>query len=190
MFDVDIDFPTNFKPEKIFPLWPRASILKDEKLVPHPCGVYPQAIARDPITKLAAIPYDEANEVGYFKLDFLHLNVYNHFESREEILALLDIEPNWELFKLPSAVLKLFQLAKHYDLLQQIKPSSVEEIADVLALIRPGKSTLLGLYLKDKVVARKMLYLSSEDFSFKRSHAISYALVVVLQLHLIEEGLI
>ena len=91
---------------------------------------------------------------------------------------------------MPSAVLKLFQLAKHYDLLQQIKPSSVEEIADVLALIRPGKSTLLGLYLKDKVVARKMLYLSSEDFSFKRSHAISYALVVVLQLHLIEEGLI
>lgn len=186
-FDVDIDFKTDFKPEK-FLNWTRGSLVKDEKLQPHPCGYYPQTIPIDPITNLSAITYEQADELGYFKLDFLHLSVYNHFTSRKEILDLVNKEPDWSLLLLKSNVEKLFQLSRHYDLLLKIRPTSIEELADVLALIRPGKISLVNLYAAHRDEARKVLYKIDDDqYSFKRSHAISYAQVIVLQLHLIEQ---
>lgn len=190
-FDVDIDFPPSFDPLEYFPHWTKCSMVRNEVLTPHPCGVHPQAMARDAVTGLAAVPYEQAEELGFFKLDMLHLNVYQHFSSREEILALLEIEPDWSLLLSPGAVAKLLQLGKHIDLLQKIRPSNVEELADVLALIRPGKMELLPLYLKEKPTARKILYSKGKDgYSFKKSHAHAYALVIILQLHLIDAGLL
>jgi hypothetical protein len=184
--DVDIDFPTKFKPLNLFPNWIPASIVQNEKLRPHPCGIYPQNIPIDPLTKLAAIPYEEADEYGYFKLDFLHLSVYDKFESREEIEELLTIEPDWNLFLIPSNWSKLFQMSRHGELLQRLRPRSIEDVADAIALIRPGKIELLPLYLNDKAKGRAALYKQdASGFSFKKSHAIGYALVIVLQLHLL-----
>lgn len=188
--DVDIDFRTDFNPIEIFPKWVKASIVKNEQITPHPCGMYPQAIAIDPISKLAAISYDTADDLGYLKLDMLHNSVYNHFETREEILELLEIEPDWSLLLIEEQVAKLFQLSKHYDLLIKVKPQSIEDLADAIALIRPGKSNLINLYLAQKDTVRKLLYNQSEEFSFKRSHSFAYAHVIVLQLHLISLGLL
>lgn len=189
MSDVDIDTAPDFKPENYFKKWVRAAVVKDGKVQPHPVGVYPQAMARDPFTGLAAVPYEEAEELGYLKVDFLHLNAYQRFESRQEIEQLLKKEPNWGLLQMPSTWDKLFQLAKHGDLLQKVKPRSIEELADCMALIRPGKKGLLGLYLKERDACRKILFAQDESgYSFKRSHSLAYSLVVVLQLHLIEQG--
>ncbi|WP_407305365.1 hypothetical protein [Acinetobacter sp.] len=188
--DVDIDTAPDFKPNSIFPTWPRATILKDGKLTPHPCGVYPQKIGVDPITGLAAIPYDEAEDLGYLKVDFLHLSVYQHFKTRAEIDELLLKEPDWSLLQLPSAQSKIFQLGKHGDLLTDLKPKSIMELADIMALIRPGKKAFIGLYKKDQEAARRILFAKDESgqYTFKRSHAIAYSYVVWLQLHLIEQG--
>lgn len=81
--DVDIDCHPDFKPEDYFPKWLRAAVIKDGKVQPHPVGVYPQTIAKDPFTGLAAIPYEEAEDLGYLKVDFLHLTVYKHFKDRQ-----------------------------------------------------------------------------------------------------------
>lgn len=190
--DIDIDLPTSFKPETVFPAWPRACVYDSSarSVKPHPCGVYPQKIAIDPTTKLSAIPYDLAEELGYIKLDFLHSSIYDYFSSRKEILELLELEPDWNLLLSPSVVSKLFQLSNHFETVSKIKPKSTEELADVLALIRPGKKSLIGLYTKDRDSCRRTLYAKSEgdEYSFKKSHAISYALVIQLQLHLISLG--
>lgn len=187
--DVDIDCDPRFKPYKIFPCWPRASILRDGKLTPHPCGVYPQKMAADPVTGLAAIPYEEAEDLGYLKVDFLHLMVYQHFNTRAEIDALVKKDPDWSLLLVPSVQGKLFQLAKHGELLTKLKPKSIMELADIMALIRPGKRQFIGLYEKDRAAARRILYAKDETgYSFKKSHALAYSYVVVLQLHLIEQG--
>jgi DNA polymerase III alpha subunit len=187
--DVDVDVPGTFRPELVFPGWVRASVVRDGKLTPHPCGVYPQAIAQDPVTGFAAIPYEEAEELGFFKIDFLHLNVYSRFDTRAEIDALVAKDPDWTLLQLPSNHPKLFQLANHGELLLKLKPSNIEELADVMALIRPGKKSLVGLYQKDRDMARRVLWAKDESgYSFKKSHALSYAYVLVLQLHLIEQG--
>lgn len=186
--DIDIDTAPNFRPERLFPTWARAAVLRDDRLTAHPCGVYPQRMARDPFTGLAAIPYDAAEDLGYLKVDFLHLNIYEHFKTREEIEGLLKIQPDWTLLALPSAQKKLFQLSKHGELLSDIRPRDLQTLADCMALIRPGKRALLGLYKRDRAICRRGLYAKGEDgYAFKLSHALAYALVVWLQLHLISQ---
>ena len=90
----------------------------------------------------------------------------------------------------PNIVPKLFQLHRNYTLLSRVKPRSVQEIADCIALIRPYKKEYQEVYLLDRDKVRPLLYRQEGDdkSSFKRSHAISYALTVVLQLHLIKQG--
>lgn len=188
--DIDIDLRPDFKMEDVFPEWRRATVLKNGQLTPHPCGAYPQSIAVDPVTKLSAVPYKDAENLGYLKVDFLHLTVYRHFSTHDEIEQLLKINPNWNLLLIPSVVECLFQLSKHAEILSRVKPTSLDELADVLALIRPGKRQLLDGYLANREVGRRLLYTKgSGEYAFKRSHAFAYAMVIVLQLHLVEAGI-
>lgn len=190
--DIDIDTPSTFDPTKVFSNAIRASQYRDKKLTPHQCGVYFQDVPTDPISGLAAVPYEEAERLGCFKIDFLHLSVYDHFTSKEEITELLKHDPDWTLLQIPSVVEKLFQLSKHFDIIQQIKPRSVLDLADCLALIRPQKRFILNYYLNDPKRYRAELYKleNAEGYAFKKAHAVAYALVIVLQLHLIKGGVI
>ena len=45
-------------------------------------------------------------------------------------------------------------------------------------------------YVQDKIATRKELYVKVDASDLRKSHAIPYALIIVLQLHLIEGGII
>jgi DNA polymerase III alpha subunit len=186
--DIDIDLQTKFDPTKVFDKIIPASMVKDGELQKHPCGHYLQSIPVDPHTDLAAIPYEEAEALGYFKIDLLHLSVLDHFASKQEIRTLLTLEPNWDILLNEQHVQKLFQVHRQSRLLARIRPRSVQELADCTALIRPGKRHLIDDYLKDRdTVREKELYTKDkEGYTFKRSHAIAYAMTIVLQLHLVQ----
>ena len=62
--DIDIDLKTTFDPIKTIPGATRASMVRNGKLVPHQCGVYFSDIPKDPITGVAAIPYEDAEAIG------------------------------------------------------------------------------------------------------------------------------
>lgn len=187
--DIDIDIPSKLDRQKLFPKAVRASLIKDGKLTPHPCGMYLQNMPQDPVTDLAAIPYDLASEFGYTKIDFLNLNILNQFDNKEHIRKLLKIPPNWYLLNEEYVVQQLFQLNNHYDVVKMISPRSILELADCIAIIRPGKTKLVHEYVDavDKSEVRKKLYqVSSDDkYSYKKGHAIAYAMIIVLQLHVI-----
>lgn len=187
--DIDIDFPTDFDPSTLFKQAVPAMIVKNDQPSKHPCGYYFQNIAVDQYSNLAAIPHREAEQLGYFKIDFLHLSILDSFQSKQQIRQLLSKPPKWSLLLQPIHVVKLFQIHKHYELIAQVKPTSVQQLADCIALIRPGKRELLQQYLISPENTRSLLYSKSANgYYFKRSHAISYALTIVLQLHLIEAG--
>lgn len=190
--DVDIDFRTDFDPLELFKDSVRASRVHAGELLKHNAGIYFQHIPKDKLTGLAAIPYKEAGELGYFKIDFLHLSILDNFESKDEIRTLLKRKPDWMLLQSPDVVSKLFQLHSHIELVSRVNPQSVQELADCIALIRPGKRFLLEGYLKNRDVIRKELYRKPDDDRayFKRSHSIAYALTIVLQLHLIKAGIL
>lgn len=156
----------------------------------HPCGIYPQGIPKDPASKLSAVPHRDAEALGFMKVDFLHNSVYNKIESRDQLDELIDKDPPWDLLKSRKIVSQLFQISKHYELTNRLKPKSIVQLADLIALIRPGKSYLTELYLSNPEKIRPLLYEKEDDgFIFKKSHAHSYALVIVLQLHLISSGI-
>jgi DNA polymerase III alpha subunit len=166
-------------------------MVKNGALVKHNCGHYFQQIPIDKVTGFAAIPYEEAEALGYFKIDFLHLSVLDSFDSKAEMREMLQREPDWSILLDESQVPKLFHVGKYADLLTRIKPNSVQQLADCLALIRPAKRYLLSKYMKDKdsLATRRELYQKVEGaYYFKKSHAISYALTITLQLHLISQG--
>ncbi len=190
--DIDLDLKTDFDPLEIFDEAVRASMVKNNDLIKHNVGVYFQSIPVDSLTGLAAIPYKQAEEVGYFKVDFLHLSLLDVFDSKEEIRELLKLEPDWSLLMRPDVVSKLFQISKQYDLVSKLVPKSVQELADVLAIMRPGKRQLVDAYLKDKEKIRPLLYKQHDDdkTSFRQSHSIAYALNIVLQLHLVKGDII
>lgn len=189
--DIDIDMQSSFKPQDYFPRATIASMLQDGKLLRHPCGTYFQAMAHDPISNLAAIPYREAQDLGYFKIDLLHLSVLDDFSSKAEMRELMKQDPDWELLQEFEVVEKLFHIKNHYELINKLQPTNVQELADAIALIRPGRRHLIDKYMADKEFIRDhLLYVrnAQDDYSFKRSHAIAYAFNIVLQLHLIKQG--
>jgi hypothetical protein len=190
--DIDIDLQTNFDPIKYFKDAIRASRVQNGELLKHPAGTYFQSIPVDSVTGLAAIPYEQAEDLGFFKVDFLHLSVLDNFETKHQIRTLLKKDPDWKLLEDPNIVIKLFQISKHFDLISQIKPKSVQELADCVAILRPKKRQMLNAYLKNKQKVRPFLYRQGDDdkSAFRRGHAICYALNIVLQLHLVKSGII
>lgn len=185
--DIDIDVPNTFKPENIFKII-RASTVEKEELKPHAVGVYFQDIPKDPLTGLASIPYDVAEDFGFTKIDMIHLNLLSYFKSKEEMLKLMEIEPKWELLEDRDFVSKLFHLSNQFELVYKIKPKSIIELADVLCLIRPNKRLLVDKYIKNSKAIRPELYTKREPSDLRKSHAVAYALLIVLQMNLFEKN--
>lgn len=186
--DIDIDIAPGHDPLKLFPTVIRASMLEDGRLKEHGVGYYFQTIPVDKITGLAAIPYKQTEDLGYFKTDFLKLHILKQFKSKAEMRRLQRVEPNWSLLEDPEVVKDLFHLGKHFKLVNTVHPTSIQEVADVFALIRPNKRPLLYKYVKNPEKYREELYTKRMPEDMRKSHAYAYALTIVLQLHLIEQG--
>jgi hypothetical protein len=188
--DIDIDTANSFAPKDIFPTCVYASRVQNNELLKHPVGVHFQNIPIDPVTKLSAIPYNQISEYEYYKIDMLHISVLDVFDNKDQIKKLLKKAPNWDLLLNPDHTHKLFQLNKQYELLHQVRPRSIIELADCIALIRPGKRFLLNKYLTHRESTRALIYQKQHDSDYKKSHAIAYAHIVVLQLHLIQANIL
>lgn len=187
--DIDIDVSPDTDINKLFPTTVPASMVNEkDELVKHPVGIHFQTIPVDLVTGLAAIPYKSTEDFGYIKIDFLHLNILKSFKSKEEMRRLQKIEPNWQLLHLEEIVKGLFHLGNHFKLVNTIKPTSIQQLADVFALIRPNKRPLLYKYLENPEKIRTELFTKRHPEDMRKSHAFAYAITIVLQLHLIEQG--
>lgn len=185
--DIDIDLKPDFSPEGMFDVV-KASMNENGKLTKHPAGAYFQNIPVDEITGLSAIPYKLAEEMGLIKIDFLHLSLLEKFKSKKQIRELLKQEPNWKLLEDKSVVKGLFHIGNHFNIVDRVKPTSVLQLSDILALIRPGKIDLLNKYLDNPESTRVELYTKRINSDMRKSHTIPYALLIVLQLHLVEQN--
>lgn len=186
--DIDIDLPPDVEIDKLFPMVRHASRVEDGELKKHQVGVHFQEIPLDSITGLAAIPFTDVEDEGYYKIDMLHLNLLQHFDSKDEMRKLQDEEPDWSLLENEDVVKRLFHLGKHFDTIAKVKPKSVEQLADVFALIRPNKRVLLDKYLQNPERWREELFTKRDPSDMRKAHAVPYALMIVLQLHLIKQG--
>ena len=183
--DIDIDFPDRKKILDIIKHIPAR--LEDGKK--HNTGVYCHSIPYNPLTDTASIDYKSAEERGYFKIDFLNVSAYNGVRNESHMVELLNTEPLWDLLYEKEVCDQLFHINGYHNLLAELKPTSIVELAMVLAMIRPGKKHLIPIckekgfqFINDEIWTK-----TDDSYFFKKAHAVSYASVIVVQLNLICE---
>lgn len=189
-FDIDIDVQSSFKREGY---GVRASIYNEDKkkLIPHPSGVFVDNMPDDPETKLSAIPYDIGEEMGFVKIDLLSNTSYDQFRNKKDILKCQERidEIDWGFVNDSEVLKKLPHIRDHQMMLKDLCPKSLDDLADVLALMRPGKLHLIDSYKENKERTRKQLYKkpSNGQVYFKKSHAYAYAMMICVLLVKIQD---
>jgi len=184
--DIDIDLGDR---DKLLSLisHTKASIRKNE-IKKHNTGVYVTDIPYDPVNDMSSIDYEEAEDRGYLKLDLLNVHVYNQVTDEKHLVELMR-EPDWNMLNDPTIVEKLIHLGNHYNTLRKMPEpvNTIPRLAMFLAVIRPGKKHLIGKCWAD--VAKTIWDREEGTYSFKKSHAIAYAHLVVVHMNLISDGL-
>lgn len=185
MPDIDIDFAN--RDVVLSKLKHRVAKLDSNKK--HNTGIYATEIPHNPVDNLSTIDYKTAEERGYFKLDFLNVSIYKDVKNETHLQQLMEEEPQWELLEHDDFNNLVFHVAGHGDILRTMKPKTTEQLAAVLAMIRPAKRHLIGQPW-DTVMKEVWTKPSNNEYYFKKAHAISYAMAVVVHINLICENLI
>lgn len=186
-FDVDIDMANRDDFLQLVKHTP-ASIHKDNSHTKHNTGVYFQTIPMFPLEGYSAIDHKQAELDGWFKVDFLNNTIYQKVKSEAHLDRLLNTVPLWELLQHEEVVGQLYHINNYAHVLKSYKPVSVEQLAMILAIIRPAKKHLMGKSFDEieKTVWDKP---TSGEYYFKKAHAIAFATAIVVQLNLICEEL-
>ena len=182
MPDIDIDFAD--RDVVLSKIQHRVAKLDSEKK--HNTGVYVTEIPHNPVDKLSTIDYKTAEERGYFKLDFLNVSIYKDVRDQAHLDQLMNKDPLWELLEHQDFVDQVFHLSGHSDLLKKLKPTNVEQLAATLAIIRPAKRHLAD---ETWTTILKEVWTKPDDsaYYFKKAHAVSYAMAVVVHMNLLCE---
>lgn len=182
--DVDIDLPD------------RAELLKLIKHIParletgkvHNSGVYVTDIPVDPVANIAAIDYNTAETRGYFKLDFLNMSVYKLIKSPEHYKEMLEATPPWDrLHTDPRWAQQLVHVGNYTELLKNMRPDNIQRMAAFISIIRPGKAHLQNKPWAD-VFSNVWDGDDSKGYTFKKSHALGYAMLVALHMNLLSQS--
>ena len=154
----------------------------------HNTGVYVTECPHNPVDNLCTLDYKTAEDRGYFKLDFLNVSIYKDVNDETHLTNLMNKEPLWELLEHKDFVDQVFHVSGHSDLLKQLKPTSVEQLAATLAIIRPAKRHLANEDWKT-ILEEVWIKPTNGEYYFKKAHAMSYAVACVVHMNLICENL-
>ena len=185
MPDIDIDFVDRDAALKLFKHIP-ASRIDNNRLIKHNTGVYLHSVPMSAIEAVCGVPYDHVTAEDYFKIDFLNVGIYKGIRDEAHLIQLMETEPLWDLLQDEDFIQNLFHVNGHGSILRQSKPESIEQLAAVLAMIRPAKRYLIG---KDWTTVMTEVWVKPEndEYFFKQSHATAYAAAIVVQMNLICE---
>jgi DNA polymerase III alpha subunit len=188
MPDIDIDFADRDHALKFIKHIPAAIKDTNGTFKKHNTGVYCTPIPYNPVNNLSNVDYKEAEERGYFKLDFLNVSIYKDVRDEEHLKTLMETEPLWDLLTQDDFSSLLFHVNGHGSILRQMKPTSILQLAAVLAMIRPAKRHLIG---ETWTTVMETIWIKPEDgeYYFKKAHAVAYAMAVVVQMNLICESI-
>lgn len=166
-----------------------AAIRQAGEVKKHNTGVHPCAIPYDALNGCAAIDYNVAEERGYPKLDLLNVWIYKHVKDEQHLIELMQ-EPDWSKLSDADFFGKLIHIGNHYSTYAALPEpvDSVPRMAMFLALIRPGKRHLIGKPWGE--VAKTIWDRDVQGYTFRKSHAIAYAFLVVVHMNLLAQNLI
>ena len=180
MPDIDIDFAN--RDAILSKIKHRVAKLNTGKK--HNTGVYVTEIPHNPFNELSTIDHKVADARGYFKLDFLNVSIYKNVKNEQHLTELMERKPIWQLLEHEDFSEKVFHLNGHSALLKQLKPSSVQQLAASLAIIRPAKRYLVNESW-ETILREVWIKPTDGAYFFKKAHAFSYAMAVCVHMNLI-----
>jgi len=181
--DIDIDFANRDYVLKLIQHTPA----RQSNGRKHNSGVYVTNIPQDPVNRCAALDYETAEQRGYFKLDFLNMSVYQLVQDPVHYEQMLSTTPPWErLWTDCEWARQLVHVGNYTDLLANMRPDSIPRMAAFISIIRPGKAHLQTRPWAE-VFAGVWDGDDSQGFVFKKSHSISYAMLVALHMNLLNQ---
>jgi hypothetical protein len=184
--DIDLDFADRNKILSLIQHTP-ARQLHQEQVRRHNSGVYVTDIPYDPVNQCAAIDYESAEARGYFKIDFLNMSVYQLIKNPEHYKQMLNQEPDWaKLWTDTAWASQLVHVGNYTDLIKRMRPDSIPRMAAFISIIRPGKAHLQGKSW-DQVFESVWDGDSSQGYTFKKAHALSYSMLVALHMNLLNQ---
>jgi hypothetical protein len=130
--------------------------------------------------------YQIAEQRGYFKIDLLNQSVYRLVRDEAHLDEMMARPAPWSrLWQEPAWAQQIVHIGNYPELLHSMQPDSITRMAAFISVIRPGKA-----HLRDKPWSEVFATVwdgdSSRGFVFKKSHAISYAHLVVLHMNLLD----
>jgi len=184
--DIDIDMPDRSRLLELIQHVPARQTV-DGRPRRHNSGIYVTDIPRDIVNGCAAIDYESAESRGYFKIDLLNMSVYQLIQDPEHYEQMLGQEPPWSrLWTDAPWASQLVHVGNYVDLLREMRPDSIPRMAAFISIIRPGKAHLQRRPWAE-VFASVWDGDASRGFVFKKSHAISYAMLVKLHMNLLSQ---
>ena len=181
--DIDIDFGDRSKALEHLK-HTKASAIKNDVVSKHATGVYFTDIPHD-VSGYSTLDYKVAEARGYFKVDFLNVSVYESVKSEEHLVRLMTTEPAWERLYEKDFCEKLIHVGNYCDVISNLPDviDTIPRMAMFLAMIRPGKKHLIGKQWAE--VAATVWDKVEDGYTFKKSHAIAYAHLVVVHMNLL-----
>ena len=182
--DIDIDLADRDQLLKLIQHTPARQLVQGQ-VRKHNSGVYVTDIPYDPVHRCAAIDYESAEDLGYFKIDLLNMSVYQNIKSPEHYNEMLSATPPWDrLWNDPAWAQQLVHVGNYTELLVKMKPDTIPRMAAFISIIRPGKAHLQN---KDWSEVFNSVWDGddSKGYTFKKAHAVSYAALVALHMNLL-----
>jgi hypothetical protein len=184
--DIDLDLADRDQLLKLISATP-ARQLHQGQVRRHNSGVYVTDIPYDPINDCASIDYEQAEQLGYFKIDLLNMSVYQLVKTPEHYEQMLLQEPNWtRLWSDTDWAKQLVHVGNYTTLLETMRPDSIPRMAAFISIIRPGKAHLQNRPWSE-VFESVWDGDDSKGFVFKHAHAIGYAALVALHMNLLSQ---
>jgi hypothetical protein len=184
--DIDIDLADREQVLKLIQHIPAMQLVHNQ-VRKHNSGIHPTNIPYDPVNHCATIDYETAQDRGYFKIDLLNMSVYQLIKDQLHYDHVMAQIPNWSrLWNDPSWTSQLVHIGKYTTLLSAMQPDTIPRMAAFISVIRPGKAHLQNLPWH-KVFESVWDGDNSKGYVFKKSHAISYAQLVVLHMNLLDQ---
>lgn len=187
--DIDIDFADRSQVLKHIEHTAATMINSEGQWEKHRTGVYVTDIPTNPFTGSASIDYIRAEDRGYVKIDLLNNSVYQLVRDRQHLIELTNQPVDWTLLQNPDFFSQVVHIGNHYSLFKRlVEPiTTIEHMAMFLALIRPAKRGLVGLSWHE---IEQSVWTKSSDgtYGFKKSHAMSYSLLVAVHINLLNQS--
>ena len=184
--DIDIDLADREQVLKLIQYIPARQLVQNQ-VRKHNSGIHPTDIPYDPVNYCAAIDYETAQDRGYFKIDLLNMSVYQLIKDQLHYDLMLKQMPNWSrLWNDSEWAAQLVHIGKYTGLLSTMRPDTIPRMAAFISVIRPGKAHLQNQPWP-KIFESVWDGDDSKGYVFKKSHAISYAQLVVLHMNLIDQ---